>query len=177
MRPLSTRQIDKGEDWREQAACFGIPTREYDPWFATGKTASSEYDVARRVCADCPVRRLCLEDALRTEAEGPESDVHGVRGGLTPNERIDLRRGKKRPEMCGSKKGTDAGWQRHRRRAQDPCPECREAHSATAKGYPGSHDARVLELAATGMTQVAIARELRIARATVNRILMKKRAS
>lgn len=176
-RPADTRTLERGEDWRDQAACYGIPTKDYDPWFATGKTPSAEYDVARRVCAGCPVRQMCLDEALREEKQGPEADVHGVRGGLTPHERIDLLHGKERPEFCGTKKGTDAGWQRHRRRAQAPCRECQQAHSDSAKGYTSNRDTLVLELAKTGITQAEIARELHIARATVNRILARARAA
>lgn len=176
-RAHDTRENARDTDWRHEAACFGIATREYDPWYATGKTAAAEYNVARRVCAGCPVRQMCLEDALTIERTGPEADVHGVRGGLTPNERIALLHGKRRPLMCGDKQGTDAGWQRHRRRAQDPCPECQQAHSDTAKNYPDSKDARIRALAAEGKTQVDIARQLRVSRNTVRRVLAERVAS
>ena len=49
-------------DWRADAACFG-----YDPdlWFAdTIRGAKQIAPIALDVCATCPVRDACLQDAL-----------------------------------------------------------------------------------------------------------------
>jgi WhiB family redox-sensing transcriptional regulator len=42
---------------------------------------------AKRICARCPVKALCLADALAI----PAAQDHGVRGGLTRTERRRLR--------------------------------------------------------------------------------------
>lgn len=68
-------------DWRQRAACAAP---DVDPeWFfpEPGHTAN----LARQVCARCPVKAPCLADALAW------SDEHGIRGGLTPRERRRLR--------------------------------------------------------------------------------------
>jgi len=44
--------------------------------------------VAKAICAECPVRMLCLEYALE------ESEVFGIWGGLTYPERNRLKRGR-----------------------------------------------------------------------------------
>ena len=43
---------------------------------------------SKALCAGCPIRVKCLEYALEA------NEVHGVWGGLTPNERKCLKKGK-----------------------------------------------------------------------------------
>ncbi|MGH2729839.1 MAG: WhiB family transcriptional regulator [Actinomycetota bacterium] len=76
------------EDWRALGACGRI---DPDLWFAIG---AREHRVAKRICADCPVRRQCLEYAMEAPVD------HGIWGGLTERERRRWRRNA----------GT-AGWQ------------------------------------------------------------------
>lgn len=80
--------------WHSHAACAQVyvpaPNGEADPWFpskgAKGSIVSTEAnDVARQVCARCPVRDACLQDALLTR------DRFGMRGGLSPHERKGMR--------------------------------------------------------------------------------------
>jgi WhiB family redox-sensing transcriptional regulator len=47
---------------------------------------------AKLMCAECPVRSECLQYALRVPFD------NGVWGGLTPNERIRVRRGERTPD-------------------------------------------------------------------------------
>jgi WhiB family transcriptional regulator, redox-sensing transcriptional regulator len=63
-------------DWEIQAAC-----REMDPeiWFPDH--ANGKAEKPRRICYRCPVRRECLEEALKN----PET--HGIWGGLDQRER------------------------------------------------------------------------------------------
>jgi WhiB family transcriptional regulator, redox-sensing transcriptional regulator len=72
--------------WRRRAAC-AAPSVDPDLFFPTpgqhGKAAR-----AKRVCARCPVRAVCLVDALAA----PSSEDYGIRGGMTPKERQSLRR-------------------------------------------------------------------------------------
>lgn len=46
---------------------------------------------AKRACSSCPRRELCLTECLATE-ELMGQQLKGVHGGLTPRERINLKR-------------------------------------------------------------------------------------
>jgi WhiB family transcriptional regulator, redox-sensing transcriptional regulator len=48
--------------------------------------ARGNYDAARALCADCPVRQECLEAALT------DTDLMGLWGGTTETERREIRR-------------------------------------------------------------------------------------
>jgi WhiB family transcriptional regulator, redox-sensing transcriptional regulator len=95
------------EDWRDQAACRDADPRlfDYDPETDAEDTA----DVAKRVCAGCPVRHDCLSYALSLPAK---DDSVGIIAGLTPAERSELR-------VPGSEQRTPAG-RRSWRVAADP---------------------------------------------------------
>ncbi len=72
-------------DWREQAACVG---EDLETFFPVGDAGPAIWQVnrAKAICALCPVRTQCLDFALRTGQD------HGVWGGLTAQERRELRR-------------------------------------------------------------------------------------
>lgn len=44
----------------------------------------SVYELGKKICSGCPIRKECLEWAVLHEA-------HGLWGGLTPRERLKLR--------------------------------------------------------------------------------------
>ncbi len=74
--------VDGGQEWRDRAAC-----RLSDPaLFYAEKGENPAVAEARRICAGCPVKGPCLDFALATREQ------HGIWGGLTRNERRDLRR-------------------------------------------------------------------------------------
>ena len=62
-------------NWWEQAACRGRPTA----WWYPERGDVFVGEVARAVCARCPVRRECLDDAL--ESEAGHGYQFGIRGG------------------------------------------------------------------------------------------------
>lgn len=68
-------------EWREQAACLN-----HDPelWFPTTK-AEADSRPARQVCAGCPVRKPCFDDAM-------DNRLHGIWAGTTTDERTAIRR-------------------------------------------------------------------------------------
>jgi WhiB family redox-sensing transcriptional regulator len=72
-------------DWRSAGACA---TADPDLFFpiSTHAAGARQAERALRVCADCPVRRQCLEFAMRT------SEKEGIWGGTTPEERVRLLR-------------------------------------------------------------------------------------
>lgn len=63
------------DTWRQAAACAGYPVNTFYPETAEGAA------VAKRICARCRMRQLCLETALRNK------EPYGVWGGLTERER------------------------------------------------------------------------------------------
>jgi hypothetical protein len=80
-------------DWRKRAACATDGEPEDRLWFPEcvghrGRDAAAWLAAARATCDGCPVQVECLLDALRMPAV---QDQIGIRGGLTPAERDELR--------------------------------------------------------------------------------------
>jgi WhiB family redox-sensing transcriptional regulator len=106
---------DEG-DWREASRCRSY--KDPTPWFpeepdgppgrglkketqrGPGKVA---YKLARAVCELCPVADACLEFALQNQIED------GMWGGLTPDEREQVRREREAAEARERKEA----WRRH----------------------------------------------------------------
>ncbi|MBO0804776.1 MAG: WhiB family transcriptional regulator [Nocardiopsaceae bacterium] len=72
-------------DWIEAGACLNADPDLFFP-VATGEMGSRQAAQAQRICERCQVRRECLEYAMAN------SQVHGIWGGTTPEDRIRLRR-------------------------------------------------------------------------------------
>lgn len=71
----------------ERARCKGM-----DPGYFFPETGAPDpYWQARIVCGSCPVRRVCLSEAMREESRS-YGGRHGMRGGKSPNERRELAR-------------------------------------------------------------------------------------
>jgi WhiB family redox-sensing transcriptional regulator len=62
-------------DWMRQGLCRSEPPSRFFPSDGVG------VDIARRICAQCPVRQACLEYALTNRID------HGVWGGCSERER------------------------------------------------------------------------------------------
>lgn len=75
--------------WRKNAACIDRPELFFP---ADGERVAP----ARRICADCPVKKPCLDFAMRTRPE------FGVWAGYTANELLGLRRAARRRERLAS---------------------------------------------------------------------------
>ena len=75
----------------ERAKCYGISKDAYDMAFGDTDDVEESYDTEDAVkfaevfCSDCPVRKMCLEYALKNNED------HGVWGGRTPEERFKMR--------------------------------------------------------------------------------------
>lgn len=75
--------------WREQAACIGVDTNRFYPTSLQVRTnrrptstrVLDRIEQAKRICAGCPVRAECLDEALETR------EPDGVWGGLAAHER------------------------------------------------------------------------------------------
>lgn len=117
----------RGDRWQDHATCAieKIPLAVFYPPPGDNRGA----DAAKAICARCPVRHDCLDDEMGTDH--PFGLMYGVRGGLTVTERRNLRArrngGPRRPPTP-AKCGEDAGYQKHRRLQEDPCPACLQAH-------------------------------------------------
>lgn len=64
-------------DWRRQAACLGLDTNLFFP-------ENGKHEGALLVCAGCGVREPCRDFAMSFDI-----DLHGVFGGMTPQQRYD----------------------------------------------------------------------------------------
>lgn len=62
-------------NWMARGLCAQQPPDTFFPSDGVG------VEVARRICADCPVKEPCLEHALRNRID------HGVWGGCSERER------------------------------------------------------------------------------------------
>jgi WhiB family redox-sensing transcriptional regulator len=87
--PFPTRTTTEPRVWRNGAAC-----RDTDPdlFFPVGQTgpAIAHIESAKHVCTTCAVKRECLEYALMTNQDA------GIWGGLTEDERRQIRRERRR---------------------------------------------------------------------------------
>lgn len=86
---------DRGEDWRESAACRETDPELFFPTIRAGARAAGDdpYAEARAICAGCPIREACLDDAMTAETR---SGRHGMYGGATPEERQSIYRARGR---------------------------------------------------------------------------------
>jgi WhiB family redox-sensing transcriptional regulator len=73
-------------DWRERAACSGTDPEVFYP-VGTGSRIYAEVAAAKRVCAACLVREMCLAEAMASEDPAMR---WGVVGGLSAAERSEL---------------------------------------------------------------------------------------
>jgi WhiB family redox-sensing transcriptional regulator len=80
---VTTRTLGEADvSWMGAAACAN---KGPDSWFSEVHPVE-----ALRVCSECPVRDACLDYALSTNQE------HGIWGGLTQEERKNVRRSRRR---------------------------------------------------------------------------------
>ena len=74
--------------WMQEGNCKDHPPATFFPSDGVG------VDVARRICAGCPVREPCLEYALSNHID------HGVWGGASERERRRLLRRRRESRMA-----------------------------------------------------------------------------
>lgn len=87
-----------GGDW-EGAVCAQIGAVVADEMFFA--TARDQVAQAIALCWECPLRAMCARTALEEEATTPVDMRFGVRGGLTSEQRSELRPHRICPD-CGS---------------------------------------------------------------------------
>jgi WhiB family redox-sensing transcriptional regulator len=124
---MNIRDLLAPPSWHALAACRG---GDLDKWFPEQGANQTRIAMLKAICATCPVRAECLDEALAN------FEAWGVFGGMTRDERREeaRRRGLTRPHHGGQPTpecGTEGGYQRHRRTTfTEPCEACRAAHSA-----------------------------------------------
>lgn len=72
-------------DWLEAGACVNADPDLFFP-VAAGEAGARQAARAQRICERCQVRKECLEYAMAN------SQMHGIWGGTTPEDRIRVRR-------------------------------------------------------------------------------------
>ncbi|QCU79256.1 WhiB family transcriptional regulator [Citricoccus sp. SGAir0253] len=75
------------DEWKLRAECSPADTELFFSKDPVEKRA------ALAICADCPVARECLAEAMAQEQGMNLHGRYGIRGGLQPAERLDLARG------------------------------------------------------------------------------------
>jgi hypothetical protein len=124
---LNARLAIEPEEWLPLASCF---LRGTALWYPEDDDPGTE---GRAICAECPVRGRCLEDALRV---APIDDF-GIRGGLDEDERQPLRKlwSVSQPcAYCGESLGEGASDHRRKYCGRRPCTLARNAERQRAKG-------------------------------------------
>ena len=111
-------------EWMDQAACLGEDLNMFFP-----DTPNNHARAAKAICETCPVVDECLQWAL-------DNNEQGVWGGLTDNQRKNLRRklGMK-PKRVDAICGTAAGARAHYRDLEVPCAPCRRAAAEERKRW------------------------------------------
>jgi WhiB family redox-sensing transcriptional regulator len=138
MSPVIAPIVTGPNDWRARGECVN---KDPEIWFAD-RTAK-----ARKICDGCPVREICLQDAI------DERDFEGVRGGLSGRQRRRLA-----ASMAPGKPG---------------CTAANEARREQGR----ANSARIAELALAGDTAAEIAVKVEMAPHTVSRYLVTLRAA
>ena len=111
----------------EDARCAESDPEIFFPGNADWRVPNTQWSYPRAVCSRCPVKAACLTAALEAEADGAASARFGMFGGLSPAERAKLVGQRIRREPA--KHGTDSGYHMHRRRSEEACDACRDAHA------------------------------------------------
>ena len=116
-------------DWHNRAECA-----KHDPdiFFPNGYL-NHKADAALAVCHACPVRKLCLADAL------VEWQEYGVFGGTTPAQRRKIAAmngsNSKRTKRPPPSPGTPGHTMRHRRAKEPLCEACKTYESVKNAAY------------------------------------------
>lgn len=137
-------------DWTNRAACAAHDPEMFfpDPSDTAGQKA------AKAICAQCPVRVACLEEAMAVEGGRSVAERYGIRGGKTPSARRDEYRRRRKAGTAiatvklptaprGARKPSTnrpAGWNRHKltveqRAAIGTALATGASHAALAKQY------------------------------------------
>ncbi|RAJ70216.1 transcription factor WhiB [Streptomyces sp. Amel2xB2] len=123
--------------WTDLAACRGHD----DVMFPHDEDDEARTAPGKALCADCPARPECLDDAMQAENGDGRNKRHGIRGGLTGAERWRrdrVRIDKPTPDRHGGRQraacGTPEAAARHRRYKEALCDACKAAADTAQEG-------------------------------------------
>lgn len=85
---IAITRISPTSTWRDHALCRGVDPGIFHPLDEEEDERASA--AAKAMCAECPVREVCLEHAIAVR------EKHGVWGGLSARERRRLIRRRRR---------------------------------------------------------------------------------
>lgn len=134
--------------WTDDAACRGKDQRHWFPvpagtyYTQNGSRAGQlddPYAYGRSICAGCPSKAECLDEALTAQRQGIPTT--GLWGGLDDYERRQLLRGTtpaRKPPRCG----TPAGYKQHGRLGEKACAACTEAKARDIARHKAERMAR-----------------------------------
>jgi hypothetical protein len=89
---------------------------------------------ALTICNTCPTLQECRTRILNDEATQDRYHIQGVAGGLTAKQRTTIWRTNRPPVRYSTAEcHTDAGYRRHLRNGETPCPDCKQAHNEHKK--------------------------------------------
>jgi WhiB family transcriptional regulator, redox-sensing transcriptional regulator len=91
--PLRAAPADTDSEWRYAARCRHADPELFFPAGTAGPALRQEA-LAKRICADCPVRMPCLRWALRHGVE------FGIWGGIDERQRREMRGSQIRRELA-----------------------------------------------------------------------------
>jgi WhiB family redox-sensing transcriptional regulator len=103
-------------NWMQSALCTQVDPELFHPEKGMSSTK------AKKICSACPVRTQCADHAINSPVL-----VHGVWGGLSEQERRDIRRTRGIRTVAPIEHGTIGGTKAHYRRGEQPCERCKEA--------------------------------------------------
>lgn len=138
--------------WYRAAACSGTDPELFHP---DSESPAAQQD-AKELCAACPVRETCLDEALAEEAGLGLTSRFGIRGGMSRRQRVR----------------EDA-----RRRGVTPAPKRRRASTKPKctkfmpKLTPEQREEMRRLWTDEGFTQIALSRRFGVAPKTVRRTL------
>lgn len=109
--------------WQQEGLCSKV---DADVLFSND---SADIAAAKAMCGQCPVARKCLDFAMSVETAA--DTTHGIYGGLTPDERIELRRHQMACARCATT------FQRVAKHQRYCSPDCANAARREAKAASG----------------------------------------
>lgn len=137
-------------EWTVSALCAQVDAELFFPpdGMRGEKLEQWEHD-ARQICRECPVRRECLDEAMRREKGKGRAYRHGMWGGLTPEERISLERGTVRATASVRRLAGSTGTVRRPavtgtrgKCAGENCDRVLRPGRSSADDYPGTWENR-----------------------------------
>lgn len=91
LKPRATPDTPAADNWARLGTCAqpAYVDQADDLWWASNSKRDA-INEAIRLCHECPVRKACLDDALRAEGNATKDRRFGIRGGLVPTQRRRL---------------------------------------------------------------------------------------